>query len=68
MAAFNYTGFAKFTWPDDSTTVQFVDFNAERRTLSVWPVDSTQTHMEFCGQIQDHPAVNVHFPVQQFTK
>ena len=63
MAAFDFTGYARITWPDNTKTVQFIDFSAETGTLSVWPVDTNEVKQdrEYLGQMRDHPAKHMEF-------
>ena len=61
MASFNYTGFARFTWPDRDDTIQYIDYAADTGTLSVWPEDDTIENREYLGHIKDHPASHIKF-------
>ena len=70
MAAFNYTGMARVTWGSGfNNSEHFIDFNAERKTLRVWPVSfegrvngyPPAAYAEYIGSIDDHPAEHIHF-------
>jgi hypothetical protein len=59
MAAFNYTGKARILWNDGTETVRFIDWAADRDTLTVWPDDGDT--FEYCGRMRDHPAEQIKF-------
>lgn len=63
MAAYNFTGYARIEWKDGTETVQFIDWAADRDTLSVWPVDTNEVKQdrEYLGRMRDHPAQHMHF-------
>jgi hypothetical protein len=37
MATFSYTGMVQIKWKNGDVTVRFVDWEAGRDTLTVWP-------------------------------
>ncbi len=61
MAAFDYTGWADIKWKDGRVTSQFIDFDAARGILQVWPEDDKLQNPEFRGHIKDHPAEHLYF-------
>ena len=60
MARFSYTGNAAITWPDHKITEQFICFDSDTGTLSVWANDDSR-EPEYIGQMAAHPAENVRF-------
>jgi hypothetical protein len=59
MAAFNYTGRAEIIWPNGESTLRFIDWAADRDTLTVWPDQGED--FEYCGRMRDHPAKEIKF-------
>lgn len=61
MAAFSYTGMAKFTRFDGSEEFKFIDYVAHRDCLSVW--NKGEEKPFYTGTIRDYPCQEINFPI-----
>ena len=70
MAAFSYTGNARIQWGHfASDSEHFIDYDAGRGTLRVYPLDSPSgsgpyplaAWQEYIGTMKDHPAQHITF-------
>lgn len=61
MAAFSYTGMAKFTRFDGSEEFKFIDYSGNGGYLSVW--NKGEEEPFYIGTIHDYPCQEINFPI-----